>query len=242
MNRVRISQPMVLFALISGGVHAAVLVLSPSQSARVFTPGQAATSLQVKLTTSNVARASSSRPARAKKSMEKKSTTRSRDVRNVRQISHRKLTSPLTNPKALRANTRPVHTPNIKSVTESKPQIVATRQSHAATHASALSAANLASRRNQIRARLQRELAAYFQYPYTARRRGWHGQVILGVSILPSGQISRVAVQHSSGHPVLDEAALSAMHHVTELEWAPALLQGDAVEIQLPVIYRLLGG
>ena len=92
-----------------------------------------------------------------------------------------------------------------------------------------------------IRNRLQRELSARFRYPYIARRRGWEGRVVLGLRLAPDGRIHRPRVVHSSGHRVLDHAALDAVAGAGPLDWAPPLLQGAVLDLDLPVIYRLTG-
>ncbi len=95
--------------------------------------------------------------------------------------------------------------------------------------------------RTLVRGRLQRELAARFRYPYLARRHGWEGRVVLGLQLTPDGHIHRPRVTKSSGHRVLDRAALDAVAGAGPLEWAPPLLQGAALDLDLPVIYRLTG-
>jgi len=92
-----------------------------------------------------------------------------------------------------------------------------------------------------IRNRLRRELSARFRYPRVARRRGWEGRVVLGLRLAPDGRLHRPRVVHSSGHGVLDRAALEAVAGTGTLDWAPPLLQGVALDLDLPVIYRLTG-
>ena len=52
-------------------------------------------------------------------------------------------------------------------------------------------------------------------YPPAAQRRGLEGQVVLKVHVLPNGQPDSVTVARSSGHPILDDAALKAV-----MQWA----------------------
>lgn len=49
------------------------------------------------------------------------------------------------------------------------------------------------------------------KYPSTATSRGWEGTVQLLVSVSAEGDSEEVTVQHSSGHDVLDEAAIEAV-------------------------------
>ena len=77
------------------------------------------------------------------------------------------------------------------------------------------------------------------EYPPLARRRGLEGQTLLQVEVLTSGESGAIAVVSSSGHAVLDNAALAA---VRRWKFVPA---GDgareaAAYIEVPVSFRLL--
>jgi protein TonB len=48
-------------------------------------------------------------------------------------------------------------------------------------------------------------------YPMVARRMGWQGRVVLNVEVLASGLPGQVKLHQSSGHDVLDNAALQAV-------------------------------
>lgn len=48
-------------------------------------------------------------------------------------------------------------------------------------------------------------------YPRRAQREGWQGRVLLFVQVAASGQVTAVRVQRSSGHGILDQAALRAV-------------------------------
>ncbi len=48
-------------------------------------------------------------------------------------------------------------------------------------------------------------------YPMVARRMGWQGRVVLSVEVLANGSPGQIKVQQSSGHEVLDDAALQAV-------------------------------
>lgn len=48
-------------------------------------------------------------------------------------------------------------------------------------------------------------------YPMVARRMGWQGKVVLSVEVLASGLPGQVKLHQSSGHDVLDNAALQAV-------------------------------
>lgn len=90
-----------------------------------------------------------------------------------------------------------------------------------------------------IRGRLETDLARYFSYPAIARRRGWQGNVRVGFTVQPDGRVTDAYVAHSSGYEVLDKSALKALGTVEPLAEAAAWLEGKAVDMQLPVIYKL---
>lgn len=48
-------------------------------------------------------------------------------------------------------------------------------------------------------------------YPMVARRMGWQGRVVLNVEVLASGLPGQIRLHQSSGHDVLDNAAMQAV-------------------------------
>ena len=56
-------------------------------------------------------------------------------------------------------------------------------------------------------------------YPAAALRQGWEGTVLLKVHVLANGQPDQVLVASTSGHPVLDDAAVEV---VTPWRFVPA--------------------
>ncbi|MBT8420682.1 MAG: energy transducer TonB, partial [Gammaproteobacteria bacterium] len=78
-------------------------------------------------------------------------------------------------------------------------------------------------------------------YPRMARRRGQEGEVMIRVSILGSGRVGSASVARSSGHRLLDRAALKA---IKGWSFQPARRGGKAVTATLtvPVIFRLEQG
>lgn len=96
--------------------------------------------------------------------------------------------------------------------------------------------------RQVVLARLEEELAKHFQYPYLARRRGWEGKVVLGLRIDRRGTIDSTEIAESSGHGILDRAALDALARVSRIPGAAERLGGAELYLELPVIYRLREG
>ena len=78
-------------------------------------------------------------------------------------------------------------------------------------------------------------------YPAVAIRRGYEGSVLLNVHVLPNGKPKEVTIFKSSGHKVLDKAALSA---VKRWKFVPAQRGFKAVSswVKVPIEFRLEGG
>ena len=94
--------------------------------------------------------------------------------------------------------------------------------------------------RAQLRGRLQNALVAHFNYPLIARRRGWEGVVRVGLRVEPDGQLSGLRVIDSSGHALLDRAALDSLQQVGRLPDVMDWMQGRRLDMVLPVRYRLI--
>ena len=64
------------------------------------------------------------------------------------------------------------------------------------------------------------------EYPMVARRMAWQGRVVVRVEVLADGKAGEVKLQQSSGHSVLDEAAIRA---VRNWRFTPAQQAGQLV-------------
>jgi len=75
-------------------------------------------------------------------------------------------------------------------------------------------------------------------YPMVARRMGWEGKVVLNVEVLAEGACGAVNVFHSSGHEVLDNAA---MNTVKSWRFIPARSAGRAISqwFKVPINFSL---
>jgi len=71
-------------------------------------------------------------------------------------------------------------------------------------------------------------------YPPTAERRGWTGTVVLLIDVAADGTVTAVRIESSSGHTILDEAAIRA---VKLWRFAPALTAGlpTAATVRKPI-------
>lgn len=77
------------------------------------------------------------------------------------------------------------------------------------------------------------EAIGNLNYPDAARRQKLYGSLRLVVSLLPNGTVQRAEILESSGHPVLDQAALDIVALASPYEPFPENLrrQADIVEI-----------
>jgi len=78
-------------------------------------------------------------------------------------------------------------------------------------------------------------------YPHRAREQGWEGTVLLEVEVLSSGRCGTVNVLSSSGHAILDQAAVEA---VQRWRFRPAKRWSQPVAfwVEIPMTFQLLEG
>jgi protein TonB len=84
-------------------------------------------------------------------------------------------------------------------------------------------------------------VTARLTYPALARHKGWQGTVRLELHIEPDGQITRLRIDATSGYPLLDQAAVRSLT-LASVPRAGRWLNGHAIDIVIPVEYRLLDG
>jgi protein TonB len=75
-------------------------------------------------------------------------------------------------------------------------------------------------------------------YPPVARRRNYHGTVMLDVRVTADGRVAQVRIARSSGYAILDK---SAVRSVKEWLFTPARKGGRTVAmwVQVPIRYKL---
>lgn len=100
-------------------------------------------------------------------------------------------------------------------------------------------ALSLAFSPDQLIQRLHDAAATYFYYPPLARRHGWEGEVRLALHVAHDGRLSDIRVLSSSGHRVLDRAAIDCLTRVARLPDATGV-PPSGMETVLPVVYRLI--
>ena len=75
-------------------------------------------------------------------------------------------------------------------------------------------------------------------YPPLAKKWGWQGDVILTVSIQPTGAVNTVTLKRSSGFKLLDSAAMEAVRH-WRYEPLPKHALPETRSDQIPINFRL---
>jgi protein TonB len=82
-------------------------------------------------------------------------------------------------------------------------------------------------------------LAQHRTYPLAARRARIEGVVQLRVTLLPDGRLVDAKVERSSGHPLLDQAALELLTRASPLPAEFASERTEQIQLQLPIVYRM---
>lgn len=91
----------------------------------------------------------------------------------------------------------------------------------------------------EVLAALKRAFTAHFHYPPLARRQGWEGEVTLALRVETDGRLTGIHVVGSSGHRVLDNAAVTTLERARALPLPGGTLD-NGLDMLLPVQYRLL--
>jgi|KBSMisStaDraftv2_1062788.scaffolds.fasta_scaffold06289_2 protein TonB len=85
---------------------------------------------------------------------------------------------------------------------------------------------------------LWRRVAELKRYPSSARLNGQEGKVVLKAVIRSDGHLAEVTVQKSSGHQILDAAAIEAVKLACPLHMKHAIGKPEIV-VSLPIVYSL---
>lgn len=91
----------------------------------------------------------------------------------------------------------------------------------------------------QYRLALAGELKRHRRYPETARRAGWMGTSEVRVAIDAAGAAPRAELNRSSGHAVLDEAAMQMLRLAAPRIELPDSLRGRSFAVLLPVVFEI---
>ncbi len=87
---------------------------------------------------------------------------------------------------------------------------------------------------------LGRRIKELTRYPSSARLNGSEGKVVLRVILRADGHLSDVTVHRSSGHEVLDRAAMETVRLACPIHMKQALSAAE-VAVYVPIVYSLAG-
>jgi periplasmic protein TonB len=96
--------------------------------------------------------------------------------------------------------------------------------------------------RNAVREYSQAVVAKFIEdqrYPSDALARGLEGRVLVTAVIGTDGQVRGVKLAESSGHAMLDKAALDKVLATRDLPAPPVLLRGREFTLGVPIIFRI---
>ena len=96
-----------------------------------------------------------------------------------------------------------------------------------------------AARYRKTMSALLEALLPHFDYPPLARRRGWQGRVNVGLHVAADGDLTRIRLIKSSGHALLDRAAVRSITELRNIPRAAQWLEGNGMDLVLPVRYQL---
>lgn len=91
---------------------------------------------------------------------------------------------------------------------------------------------------HDVMARVREHVQRGVAYPPEALANRWEGIVRIAVAYGWAGEIKDIAVRSSSGHPILDQAALDIVRGMA-LPQAPEALRGTEFDITFPISFRL---
>ncbi len=79
----------------------------------------------------------------------------------------------------------------------------------------------------------------YEEYPPVAKRRHWEGTTVVQLRFTAEGKVADISVAETSGHDVLDEAAVKMIRNASPLPVPPEGLRGRDQVVAVPIIFRL---
>jgi protein TonB len=136
-------------------------------------------------------------------------------------------------------------TPQLADSTAERPSSTASAAMTTATAAASVPASSASLQKEETDRRLRNSvmdlISRELTYPAIARRKGWQGTVKLQLHIEADGAITRLQVDETSGYSILDSAAMECLQ-LASIPGADRWLRGQAIDIVVPVEYRLVDG
>jgi protein TonB len=82
-------------------------------------------------------------------------------------------------------------------------------------------------------------IRSHKNYPIVAKRRGWEGTTVVGLTLAPDGNVKSISVIETSGRDILDQAALTMVKRAGTLPRAPEELRGQERTVRVPISFKL---
>ena len=86
------------------------------------------------------------------------------------------------------------------------------------------------------------EAVGNINYPSEARRRQLYGSLRMLVALLPNGEVESIRILQSSGHSILDQAAVEIVHLAAPFQPFPAELRAEADILEIIRTWRFHEG
>jgi protein TonB len=86
---------------------------------------------------------------------------------------------------------------------------------------------------------LKGQMKRYMAYPRAARENNWEGKLELVLVIGANGMIADIVVLKTSGHAILDKAAMDAVRKAKPLVPIPEGLKGREFRLEMPIEFNL---
>ena len=93
--------------------------------------------------------------------------------------------------------------------------------------------------RGTFTGKVRQRIASAKYYPRMARRRGMEGRPVIVFTLDKQGRLKKADLARTSGYPVLDRAALQAVHNGAPYPEIPAPLKMDSFQFKLPISFVL---
>ena len=89
---------------------------------------------------------------------------------------------------------------------------------------------------------IRRKIESTKRYPPEARRAGYEGTAVISFTINLDGTLGDVRVISSSGHPVLDRAAIMTIKRAAPFPPLKAYTTERSLTLEVPITFRLKEG
>lgn len=88
---------------------------------------------------------------------------------------------------------------------------------------------------------MKRKIEFHWEYPALAARNGWQGNLKVNFKINKDGSVSDISLERSSGYPMLDDAAITAVRLSAPFPPFPTNFSIEDISIKGQFTYHLIG-